>query len=134
MQIERYITATKESLQEYTIVVDTIALMNTILNKSSTYAEFVQLFAKRIPNVYGRVHIMADCYKTKSVNSSEQLSIKRGQSEKIHRASIFSKVPSNFYNSILGTDAIWNGTVISIYFIEKKRQHALKCSRTVPNS
>ena len=51
--------------------------MNTILNKSSTYAEFALLFAKRIPNFYGRVHIMADCYKTKSIKSSEQMSIKR---------------------------------------------------------
>ena len=51
--------------------------MNTILNKSSTYAQFALLFAKRIPNVYGRVHIMADCYKTKSIKSSEQMSIKR---------------------------------------------------------
>ena len=77
---------------------------------------------------------MADCYKTKSIKSSEQMSIKRGQSEKIHGASLLSKVPSDFYNSILRTDAIWNGTVISVHFIEKERQHSLKYSRAVPNS
>ena len=108
--------------------------MNTILNKSSTYAKFAQLFAKRIPNVYGRVHIMADCYKTTSIRSSEQLSIKRGQSEKVHIASLLSKVPSGFYNSILRTAAKWNGTVISVHFIEKEKQHALKYFRAVPNS
>ena len=108
--------------------------MNTILNKSSTYAEFAQLFAKCIPNVYRRVYSMVDCYKTKSIKSSKQLSIKRGQSEKIRRASLLSKVPSGFYNKILRTDAIWNGMVISVHFIEKERQHALKYSRAVPNS
>ena len=77
---------------------------------------------------------MADCYKTKSVKSSEQLSIKRGQLEKIHRASLLSKVPSDFYNSILRTDAIWNGTITSVHFIEKEKQHVLKYSRAVPNS
>ena len=51
-----------QSLQEYAILVDIIALMNTILNKSSTYAKFDKLFVKRIPNVYGRVDIIADCY------------------------------------------------------------------------
>ena len=108
--------------------------MNTILNKSSTYAEFTELFIKRIPNAYRRVDIMADCYRTKSIKSSKQLSIKRGQSEKIHRASLLSKIPSDFYNSILRIDAIWNGTVISGHFIEKESQHALKYSRAVPNS
>ena len=111
-----------------------ISLINTILSKSSTYTKFAELFVKPIPNVYGRVDIMADCYKTKSIKSSEQLSIKRGQSEKIHRASLLSKVPSDFYNSILRTDAIWNGMVISVPFIEKERQYALKYSRAVPNS
>ena len=83
--------------------------MDTILNKSSTHAEFAELFVRRIPNVYVRVDIMADCYKMKSIKSPEQLSIKRGQSEKIHRASLLTKVSSDFYNSILRTDAIWNG-------------------------
>ena len=109
----------KESLQEYATVADIIALMNTIPNKSSTYPEFAELFVKRIPNVYGRVDIMADCYKTKSIKSSEQVSIKRGQSEKIHRASLLSKVPSDFCNSILRTDAIWNGAVTPVHFIGK---------------
>ena len=108
--------------------------MNTILHKSSTYAKFAELFVKRIPNVYGRVDIMADCYKTTSIKSSEQLSIKRGQSEKIHRVSLLSKVPSDFCNSFLRTDAIWNDTVISVHFTEKERQHALKYSTAVPNS
>ena len=93
-----------------------------------------ELFIKRIPNVYRRLGIMADCYRTKSIKSSEHLSIKRPQLEKIHRASLFSKVPSDFYNSILRTDAIWNGTVISVHFIEKERQRALKYSRAVTNS
>ena len=74
--------------------------MNTILNKSSN-AEFAELFVKRIPYVYERIDIMADYYKTKSIKSSEQLSIRRGQSENIHIVSFLSKVSSNFHNSIL---------------------------------
>ena len=60
-----------QCLPEYAIAVDMITLMNTILNKSSTYDEFAELFVKRIPNVYGRVDIMAHCYKTKSIKSSD---------------------------------------------------------------
>ena len=33
-----------QSLQEYAVVVDMIVLMNTILNKSSTHAEFAKIF------------------------------------------------------------------------------------------
>ena len=59
-----------------------IALMNTILNKSSTYFEFAELLVNYIPKGYGRIDIIADCNKTKSIKSSEQLL--RGQLEKIH--------------------------------------------------
>ena len=45
--------------------------------------------------------MIADCYKAKSIKRSEQLSIKRGHSEKIYIASLLSKVPSDFHNSIL---------------------------------
>ena len=48
-------------LREYSMVVDMIALINTIPNKSSTYSEFGELFVNRIPNVYGRVDIITDC-------------------------------------------------------------------------
>ena len=58
------------SLQEYAIVVDMIALINTILNKSSIYSESVELFVNHIPNGYGRVDIIADCYKTMPIKSS----------------------------------------------------------------
>ena len=78
-----------QSLQEYAIVVDMIALINTILKKSSTYSEFAELFVNRIPKGYGRVEIIADCYKTKSIKISEQLL--RGQSEKIHIVSLLSR-------------------------------------------
>ena len=53
-----------------------------ILNKSWTYSELAELFVNYIPKGYGRVDIIADCYKTKSIKSSEQLL--RGQLEKIH--------------------------------------------------
>ena len=78
-----------------------IALINTILNKSPTYAEFAESFVKHITKGYGRVDIIADCYKKKLIKCSDQLSVKRGQSEKIHIASLLSKVPSVFHNSIL---------------------------------
>ena len=39
-----------QSLQEYAIIVDIIALMNTIFNKLSN-AKFAELFLKRIPYV-----------------------------------------------------------------------------------
>ena len=72
-----------------------------ILNKSSTYAEFAELFVKHSLKGHKRVEIIANCYKTKSIKSSEQLSITRGQSVKIHIESRLSKVLSVFHNSIL---------------------------------
>ena len=94
-----------QSLQEYEIIVDIIELINTIPSKSLTYAEFAELFVKLISNIYGRVDITADCYKTKSIKSSEQLSIRRGQLEKIHIASFLSKVPMiltlTFWESVI---------------------------------
>ena len=50
-----------KSLKEYATVVDMIALVNTILNKSSIYPEFAELFVNHIPKGYGRVGIIADC-------------------------------------------------------------------------
>ena len=76
-------------------------LLNTIVNKSSTYAEFSESFVKHIPKCYKRVDIIADCYKAKSIKRSEQLLIKRGQSEKIHIASLLSKILSVFHSSSL---------------------------------
>ena len=65
----------------------------------STCSEFAELFVNHIPKGYERVDIIADCYKTKSIKSSEQLL--RGQSGKIHIALFLSKVPSDFHNRIL---------------------------------
>ena len=52
---------TYEFSSDYAIVV------NAILNKSSTYSEFAELFLSNIPRGYGRVDIITDCYKTKSI-------------------------------------------------------------------
>ena len=60
--------------------------------------QFTELFVNSIPKGYGRVDIIADCYKTRSVKSSEQFL--RSQSEKIHIALLLSKVPINFRNRI----------------------------------
>ena len=111
-----------QSLQEYAIILDIIALMNTIVNKLSN-GEFEELLVKRIPYVYGRVGIMADCYKTKSIESSEQLSIRRGQSGKIYLVSFFSKVPSDFHNSNLIPNTKTNEFLNSYLNILKEKQN-----------
>ena len=111
-----------QSLQEYAIILDIIALMNIIVNKSSN-GEFEELLVKRIPYVYGRVGIMADCYKTKSIESSEQLSIRRGQSGKIHLVSFLSKVPSDFHNSNLIPNTKTNEFLNSYLNILKEKQN-----------
>ena len=107
-----------QSLQEYAIVVDMIALINTILNKSSTYSEFGELFVKRIPKDYRIVDITADCYKTKSIKSSEQLL--RGQSEKIHIASQGAK---RFHNRALKNFDKKNQFIELIFEYIKKEQN-----------
>ena len=55
---------TYEFSSDYAIVV------NTILNKSSTYSELVELFVSYIPKGCRRVDIITDWYKTKSVKGS----------------------------------------------------------------
>ena len=72
------------------------ALINTILSKSLTYAKFEKLFVKRIPKGYERVDMITDGDKTKSIKSSEQLSIKRGQPEKIHISTSTSNMKKEF--------------------------------------
>ena len=69
-QIKKYFTAKpkrSQSLQEYVIAVDMIVIINTILNKWSTYSGFVELFVKRFPKGFVRADIIADCYKTKPI-------------------------------------------------------------------
>ena len=61
------------SLQQYTIVVDMIALTNTILSKSSRYSEFAELFVNHISKGYGRVDTIAYFYKTMPIKCSKQL-------------------------------------------------------------
>ena len=102
--------------------------MTTILNKSSTYAEFAELFVKCTPKVYRTVDIMADWYKTESIKSSEQLSIRRSQSEKIHIASLLWKVPSDFHNSILRNSDTKKKLVFELIFeyIEREAKHFLE--------
>ena len=48
--LEGHTNEGSQSLQKYATVVDVTALMNTILNKSSTYAKFAESFVKRISN------------------------------------------------------------------------------------
>ena len=62
------------------------ALINTILNKSSTYAEFAKSFVKYIPKGYRRVDIKAHCDLTSQLSAQDNCQL-RGQSEKIHIAS-----------------------------------------------
>ena len=100
-------------------------LINTILNKLSTYTEFQKLFVNHIPKGDGRVDIIADCYKTKSIKSSEQLL--RGQSGKIHIALLLSKVPSYFQNRILrNSDSKIRLIKFIFEYIEKEAKHCLE--------
>lgn len=58
--------------QDSAIVVDMIALVNTMSNQGKTYAEFAESFIQRIPKGYKRVDIIADTYKEGSIKCSEQ--------------------------------------------------------------
>ena len=88
------------------------ALINTILSKSLTYAKFEKLFVKCIPKGYERVDMITDYDKTKSIKSSEQLSIKRGQLEKTHIALFLSKIP------VILTMASWETLIPKKRFFE----------------
>ena len=95
-----------------------------ILNRSSTYAEFAELFVKRILKGCGRVDRTADCYKTKLIKSSKQLL--RAQSEKIHVASLLSKVPSDFHNRILRNSDKKKRIIELIFRVIEKEKHCLE--------
>ena len=103
-----------------------IVLINTILNKSSTYVEFAKLFVKRILKSYGRVGIIAGCYKRES---GDQLGdqLLGDQLEKIHVVSLLSKVPSDFYNRILRNSDHKKGvTELTLEYIEREAKHCLE--------
>ena len=68
--LEDHINEGPQSLQEYAIVINMIALTISILNKSSSYADSAELLVKRLLKGYGRVDIIVGCYKTKSIKSS----------------------------------------------------------------
>ena len=109
-----------QSIQKYAIFVDMIALINIVLSKSSAYSEFSELFVKHISKVYGRVGIIADCHKTKSIKSSEQLFT--GQSETIHITSLLSKVPINFlYEIIRNSDQKKTSYWTHIWILKKSK-------------
>ena len=69
--------------------------------------------------------MIADCYEMKSVKSSEQSL--RGQSGKIHVASLLLKVPSNFHNRILGNSDNKKRDIELIfeYIIKRETKHCL---------
>ena len=85
-----------KSLQEYAILVDMTAFINIILSKSLRFTKFEKLFVKHIPKGYGRVDMITDGDKTKSIKSSEQRSIKTGQSEKIHISTSTTNMKKEF--------------------------------------
>ena len=104
---------------------DYAIVVNTILKKLSTYPEFAELFVNHIPKGYKSVDIITDCYKTKSIKSSEHLL--RGQLGKIHIALLLSKVPRDFYNKILRNfDSKKQLVKLLFEYIEKEAKHYLE--------
>ena len=82
------------------IVVDMIALANTMTRIPSTYLEYAKSFIKLIPKNFKSVHVIADSYNnSSSLKQNEQQ--KRGTAETLHIASLQSKTPSDFRERIL---------------------------------
>ena len=81
------------------VVIDMVAMLNTIVNVPKTYNELALQFVKKLPKNYGRIDIVADSYKENSLKREEQE--KRGQSEKVQISSLQSKIVSDFHYRIL---------------------------------
>ena len=75
-------------------VVDMMALLNTFTSIPKTYGGLADKFVRALPQNYLRVDVVADTYKNTSMKGLERAL--RGESEKIHIASLESKTPSDF--------------------------------------
>ena len=64
------------------VVVDMMAVLNTIAAIPKTYALLADKFVRALPKNYARVDIVADTYQDETIKAAEQKS--RGESEKIH--------------------------------------------------
>ena len=75
-------------------VVDMMALLNTFTSIPKTYGGLADKFVRALPQNYLRVDVVTDTYKNTSIKGLERAL--RGESEKIHIASLESKTPSDF--------------------------------------
>ena len=71
-----------------------IALLNTFVCIQETYNGIADKFARALPKNYERVDIMADAHRATTLKSLERKSPL--ETEKMHVASLESKVPSDF--------------------------------------
>ena len=76
------------------VVVDMMALLNTYTSIPKTYVSLAEKFVRELPRNYLRVDVVAERYQRISIKGLE--GTLRGESEKIHIASLESKTPSNF--------------------------------------
>ena len=74
-------------------VVDMMVLLNTFTSIPKTYGGLADKFVRALPQNYLRVDV-ADTYKNKLIKGLERAL--RGESKKIHIASLESKTPSDF--------------------------------------
>lgn len=80
---------------------------------------------ERILKGYRGIDLIAACYKTNSIKSSEQFL--RGQSRKIHIVPTVSKVPSYFDNRILRNSGNTKRVIEFIFkYIESAAKYCLK--------
>lgn len=75
-------------------IVDMMAILNTFTSIPKTYSDLADKFVRALPRNYFRVDIVADTYKSTSIKALERKL--RGESEKIHIASLESKTPGDF--------------------------------------
>ena len=84
------------------LIVDLMALIQTMTKIPATYEEFTIHLFKMIPSGYRRVDIVADSYIENSIKEAERT--KRGTSQKVIIQSSKSKVPRQFHSFLQNSE------------------------------
>ena len=114
------------------VVVDLVALLNTLVGIPETYAGLADKLVKALPKAYSQVDLVADVYHSTSLKGLERKS--RGEAARIHIASLQSKVPSDFSRILRNGDNKTRLTELIIEYIEKttvKVFNIIRCRKII---
>ena len=106
-----------------TVVVDMMGILNTFTSIPKTYALLADKFVRDL-----RVDVVADTYKSDSIKTAERKL--RGETDKLHIASLQSKTPNSFSRILRNGENKTRLIELIVQYIEQNRMKVLNYTRT----